>query len=268
MINASNELRNQVSVWLNSKQENFKEGLTFLQASGYKPNVTTLLLRQGESSFTRAKLRNELSGYLRYFRNPTSTVHEDIPAGNKVEDLESQWQKARNEEINEYPDVVKRTWYEFSELYTQRSLLHKQLKGVGEANDSQRITQRKGLKTTIEAVSRRMDDLWKAIDSYKANGVVPDEALFKQTFDPAADSFEKSEKIVELPDTAAELTSLKRNLQSKLTKHSNKLIYQDTKKQHVVNPMPEGPERIKTEKYVSELKSRIDQVNLKLARLS
>lgn len=268
MVNTSNELRNQVSAWLNSKNEDFQEGLALLQQSGYKPNVTTFLLRQGESAFTRSKLRNELSGYLRYFRNPSSAIHEDIPSGNIIKEVENQWRVIREAEIQEYPDIVKKAWYEYSDLYTQRSVLHKQLKEVGESNDTQSMNKRKGVKTVMEAISRRIEELWKAIDEYKRTNVLPDGSLFAETFNPEEIHLVIEKKVPELPDTAAELTALKRNLQSKLTKHSNKLLYQSTKKMDTHNPLPEGPDRIKTEKYVSELKEQIEQVNLKLAQLA
>lgn len=271
MVNTSAELRAKVINWLNSKNEDFKEGLDLLQLSGYKPNVAALILRSGETSFTKSKLRNELSGYLRYFRNPDSPKHEDIGSADiNLETVENEYERIRKEESKEYPDIVKRALYEFNELYVQRSKMHRDLKAVGESNDSGSVNQRKALKAGMEAISRRMDVLFNATDRYKKENIIPGEELFATPVNESSMVQENKGTFVpfELPATISELNVLKRNVQSKLTRHNNKLKFQSVKKLDKTNPMPEGPERIKTEKYIEFLKSEVERINLRIAEIS
>ena len=267
MVIKSDELRAQVTDWLNSKKEDFKVGLHLMLQTGYKPNVYKLLLRQGDTVFAKSKLRNELSGYLRFYRNPTAPAHEDIapePDPNKTK--EEAYQRLRDDESSEYPDIVKRAFYEFSDLYKQRSILHTELKGVGEANDTESMNTRKRIKLTIEAISRRMDDLWFAVDQYKKNETLPSEELFEKPFDPEEDldSEDDSKEPFSIPSDPTLLKTLKRNLQSKLTRHSNKLEYQAWKTGETPNPMPAGEKRAKTEAYIAEIKLQIEMVQAEL----
>lgn len=307
-VSVSADLRKKVTAWLNSPVKNFEEGLLLLNESGYKPNVYRLICKK-EDEFSRDKLRNELSGYLRYFRNPQSPVHEDIEAQehmdmngidvtfkthkdasgitvtatasspfpptvkdvvNTMINLDKEYAEIREErrQSNEDPKSVRRCWHLFDELYTERSKMHRALKDVGERNDLQSIKQRQSICTAIEALSIRMDALYSAIEIYKSTGIEPDNLLFESGgFDPDAVKDVPTKEGFVLADTQEGLFAQKRNIQSRITKHQNMLLYQSTKKKETETPMPAGPKRQEKEEYVAVMLEELAAIDAKMATL-
>lgn len=303
-VSVSADLRKKVTTWLNSPVKNFEEGLLLLQESGYKPNVYRLICKK-EDEFSRDKLRNELSGYLRYFRNPQSPVHEDIEAQehmdmngidvtfrthkdasgttvtavlntcvkdvvNTMINLDKEYAEKREErrQSNQDPKSVRRCWHLFDELYSERSKMHRSLKEVGERNDLQSIKQRQSICTAIEALSIRMDALYSAIEIYKSTGIEPDNLLFESGgFDPDAVKDIPMKEGFVLADTQEGLFAQKRNIQSRITKHQNMLMYQSTKKKENGTPMPAGPKRTEKEEYVAVMLEELAAIDAKMATL-
>lgn len=304
-INTSEELKKEVIKYMN-RNGDFEEGLALMRKTGYKPNVCALLLKRGESFQSRAKLRNELGGYLRYFKNPTSAAHDDID-DEKLKNEESEddkYEKMRAEQrgIKEAPDEIKRLWNEFDDLYVSRSKSHNEMKKLGERNSADVCALRKQLKVSIEAMSDKMSSIYAKIESYNKTGVVPamdDDEVKKEDVDADHDNsddiqeqkaeektknegkkevkFESGEiseeeknlvlDSVVFPETARDLYKMKLNYACRLTKNKNNLIYQSDVKQDKENPMPVGAKRAKKESYVRRLEFGLGIINEKLNEL-
>lgn len=304
-INTSEELKKEVIRYMNHNGD-FEEGLSIMRKTGYKPNVCALLTKRGENFQSRAKLRNELGGYLRYFKNPTSAAHDDIDDEKlKNEDTEDdKYEKMRAEHrvIKEAPDEIKRLWNDFDDLYVSRSKSHNEMKKLGERNSADICALRKQLKVSIEAMSDKMSSIYAKIESYNQTGVVPaldaDENK-KETIDADyddADEF-KEQKVEETPNketkkevkfesgeiteeekkqaldnvvfpaTARDLYKMKLNYACRLTRNKNNLIYQSDVKQDKENQMPAGAKRDKKESYVRRLEFVLGIINEKLNEL-
>lgn len=263
-------LRQQVVDWINSSRQ-FDKGLTLLLKTGYKPHVAVNIQKNSSRRDSPAKLLGELRLYLRYCVNPDSSVHDDE---NPFTDPDKAQETIDTELTVEYPDIVKKLLKECSDLYKARSISHKQLKEVGEKNDVPSINSRKWISLIIDASSRRMDDLWRHMQAYKADGTLPPEELFATPFDPeliAKQSLEPvQKKKVEktgIPDDPEALKKLKENLRIKISKAENKLNFQTDKKQDKPNPMAEGPKRITQVKRIEDLKAQKLDVETKIANL-
>lgn len=269
----SEEIKQEVLDWINSKNRDFSTGLEILKKTGYKPHVTGRLEKKGDSDHSKRALKMELSNYLRFLKNPKNIIHEDeeeeVPAGEDVfvSNIEKELKA-------EYPPIVKKTLEEFHSLYTSRSLFHKQLKEVGEGNDDKSMAERKRIVAIIDATSHRMDDLWAAFNEYKKNEIEPSEELFSEPFDPEKveevkkeEGAEEPAQKLELPNDLPALEKLKNNLRIKIGKNENKLLYQSEKKEETPNPMPEGPKRAELEKKIEQWKKEKEAVEYKIVEL-
>jgi hypothetical protein len=275
-VNTNPQLREKAIKWLNGKRD-FNAGISLLQETGYKPVVASNIARTGEKIHTRQKLENEIRNYTRYFVSPENPLHEDETPELEVNDGVSDKIEKGNiqkELEKEYPDNVKRVLHEFNDLYQHRSMLHKSLKETGESNDSKAVTERKRIGLSMNAISRRLDDLWAAFELYKKDGTEPSYSLFETPFDPGAvDEVEETKneanipKTIELPDDLISLKKMKENLRIKILKTNNLLIYQSEKKQKKENPIPDSPKKVELEKRLDELKKQKEAVEYKIVAL-
>lgn len=274
-INANySEVREKAIKWLNSKNRDFKEGVNLLSESGYKPNIVMMLQKKGETEFTIEKLRNEIYSFVRFFAAPEAPIHQDATddelkafdlTDEKVEELR------QDAETGEYPDIVKQVMRMFADAYQKRSIMHRKLTESGDSNDSESMAVRAELLAELDSVSETLDRAYPLIDMYRKDGSVPTDEQIKAAFNPPAKEEPKADAQkaeVVLPETAEELEKLKKNLQSKLAKKKNRILYRSDIKQTVENPLPEGAERLKYEKEVEKLTATIEAINVKLVELS
>lgn len=263
------EFRQRAIEWLNSRDRNFDKGITILKDAGYKPHVVANFEKNKNRRDIPDKLLKEIRLYIRYSVNPDSPEHEDEPPFVDPEkSFETNIEKLLN---NEYPPLVKQLLTEYRDLYTGRSMMHKDLKAVGEQNDDTSTNERKRITAMIEASSRRMDILWPAFDEYRKSGKEPDASLFEKPFDPVsvtAAPVKEEQKLI-LPDNMEELKKMSENWRSKLLKAETKLEYQaDSKKGKKPNPMPAGQKRILQEKRIAKLREEKEAIDLKIAELT
>ncbi|MDR1437392.1 MAG: hypothetical protein LBI65_04655 [Candidatus Symbiothrix sp.] len=262
---------NSYGQWLNSKKRDFNTGLNLLKETGYKPHVVTHIENGGASDghAVRAlemELRNCLRDLRKEARTAAATVEEAPQEGTEefTGNIEKELQK-------EYPALVKRVLLEFQSLYQSRSILHRELKAIGESNDEESTGKRKRQLTVIEALSHRMDVLWEIFDRYKKDGSLPEDAFFDQPFDPeketAGDQPDPGDSGFVLPDDLEELKKLKENLRIKITKAENRLEYQSEKKEEKPDPMPEGPKRAGLLKKIEEMKGQKEAVEYKIVEM-
>ena len=276
-VNSTAEMRQEAIDWLNGKRDTEK-GLEILEKSGYKPHVAAIFRQNRTRKDIPGKVLIEIRNYLRYFATPNSEVHKDELTEDEIaEQLNVRVLTNIEKELanEEYPPIIKRLLTEFHGLYQQRSLLHKGLKEVGEGNDLKSTTDRKRILFVADAISRRMDELWKSMESYKTDGTLPAEELFATSFNPdkvVIPEDDKTEGDKPKPELvlATDIDGLKKqsdNWRIKLAKAQNRLDYQGEKKADKPNQMPEGPKRITLLKRIDQLKAEKEIIDLALANM-
>ncbi len=264
------EFRQKAVAWLNSKDRNFDNGISILKDAGYKPYVVANFEKNKNRGDAPSKLVKEIRLYIRYNVNPNSPDHEDeVPFVDPEQSFETNIEKLLS---NEYPPLVKQLLTEYRDLYTGRSIMHKDLKSVGEQNDEKSTAERKRISTMIDASSRRMDILWPVFEEYQKSGKEPDASLFEKPFNPeevaAAATEEKKDPVLKLPEDMEELKKMSENWRTKLLKAENMLEFQTVKKGSKPNPMSDGPKRILQEKRIAKLKEEKEAIDLKIAELA
>lgn len=274
-VNVSAEFRQKAIDWMNSKTKDTQQGIDILKEVGYKPHVVAIFQDKIARRDIPGKLEIEIRNYLRYHANPASEIHKDVAEDLSFTDVVSTEFIASIEVDmgeNEYPDLVKKAITEFSDLYKQRSILHKGLKEVGETNTDAEKAERKRLLFVINACSLRMDVLYAALQEYKTKSVVPGEELFAESFDPdkievptEAAKKEVTTKEFVLAEGVDALKKQSDNWRIKIGKAENKLNYQDEKKQEKLNQMPDGPKKITLQKRIAQLKAEKETIDLALA---
>lgn len=268
-INNSKEFIGKVLKYMNlGNKGGFEDGLTLLEESGYKPAVCKNLRRKGDRFETRAKLRYELGGYLRYYRNPTSAKHDDI-SEIKEEAQEETAEEKRYREIREesrnmqeLPDVIRKCWHMYDEAYVARSRHHKALKELGERNDAATVEKRRDIAASISGLSLSMSILWCHIDRYEKTGEVPTEDIFEENKESAEEKREE-----ELPSSLAELYKMNNNIKAKITKSKNQLNYQCDTSLPELNPMPDGPKKEERLAKIAELEELRERVKEKIKEM-
>lgn len=277
-VNISVQLREKVATYINrdSRRKTVDNGLDLLHQTGYKPNVYENFLKNKFRRDIPQKIDRVLRDYLRYPINPNDPDHADIeneiPSEVNVNIEKVTAEIDQDFASKEYPDVVKRVLTEYSDLYKQRSILHKELKEIGETNSEDAVARRKTIAASILGVSHRMEELWKSYSAYKDSGIVPSDDLFNKPFDPDNPSSpvetKKQDTGITLADDIEGLKKQKENWRIKIAKAENKLLYQSEKKLAKENPMPKGPKRITLEKKIERMKVEKEQIEYAIAEQS
>ena len=268
--NKQKQLREAIIKWINSQKRDFSLGLELMKAAEYKPHVVKRIEKWGASD-ARAipALTMELRNFYRESRKvvkpeKAAPVPPQDPDDEKVGNIEKELQK-------EYPDVIKKSLYEFHSLYQQRSILHRELKAIGEANDEKSVNERTEKLNVINACSRRMDILWGVFEKYKADGELPTDDFF--------DALPNLENVATiglpvpgdsgfmLPEDMESLKKLKENLRIKISKGKNRLEYQSDKKGDKPNPMPESPKRAELLKNIDEWEKQKEAIKYRIVKL-
>jgi hypothetical protein len=258
------EIRAKAIEWLKSSSKDFKEGLTILQESGYKPTVATNIAKWGESSrLAKDKLLHVMYSLVGAWADPGSSRHDDENPTDGTEERNQEPEQLEDGSVKKlcdaqgYPDIIRRVIHEFYALMKERTARKKEADKI-EGNDEETNEARKTAYENIEAVSIRMDTLWKAKTLFEKSGTLPTADLFE----PAKTPVDKKDESVDLTvmDVDA-LKALKKNEASKLTKARNMLEYQSEKKLDALNPIPESPKRLKYEKKVEEISAFIEKID-------
>ncbi|NQU52659.1 MAG: hypothetical protein HQ522_08985, partial [Bacteroidetes bacterium] len=150
-----------------------------------------------------------------------------LPAGIKVPIIS-------DKPIGQYPRVIRRLKYEYSENYKKRGVLHKSMGQIPELNTPQNTGNRKDLFSQIKEASIRMDFLYSFIQNYENNNVIP----AHDTVWPKEIEEEKPQLV-----TMDQLQQKRTLLLNGNYKDNNQLLFQQIKKADKENPMPDGPKR-------------------------
>ena len=264
--------RKEAITWLKSERD-FNQGLLVLQQSGYKPLIASKIAKWGDKPHSKEKLLYEIKNMIQVWGNPGSPRHEDedqttfnvIPDSDsenivkKAEDLEKEYD-------DPLPKTIRFVIYEYSDAYKSRSQLHDDLKKLPEDNSDETTRMRKLICESIEALSLKLDFLYKVRKDYEDNGVVPEDDIYN-AFSAPATKQEPEETEIILPDNKDELKNLRKNYATKLTRAKNMLLYSQEKKAEKENPLTDVAKKIKYEKRVAELTDHINRIDIKTASL-
>lgn len=235
------EKRKEAIQWLIDKGT-YDAGVKILAEARYKPALSRNLRNKGLKDYTQSKLVYEIEKFIKLWHEDKSNIEEE-------DDLI--WMRsyeAQNEIDKEIRQDIKGQYLNFRKLCDQRSILHKQLKNLGELNDINSITERKKISDQLKELVDTMDKKWADIEQIK-NGV------------PIKDAKSNND---ELPDDIEELTRLKNNAASRITRIKNRLDYQNEKKGKTKNPMPTGEKRTQLEEKLAEEERLLDAIKYKL----
>jgi len=284
-VDVSAATRQKALDWLNSKTKDTAKGVEILKNAGYKPYVIEIFEKNIDRKDIPAKVEIEIRNYVRYHANPDNVIHKDelkaevLPLSFTDTVTEQFVSKVEvNIQENQYPELIAKAMYEFAELYNQRSILHKELKQIGEANTDKEIKARKQKQLVINACSIRMDELHNIIEAYKLDKTMPAEEVFAEKFNPEAQAKAKAEqketdqvKTFELADDIVGLKKQSENWRIKISRAENMLRYQQETKPKTgekTTPMPEGPKRIKKLKTIERMKAEKLQIETAIANLA
>lgn len=283
------ESREKAIDWINSKKRDFTAGLAILQDSKYKPVAVSKVAKWGETNkFANDKLLALIYEYIGKWMRPEDPKHKDEQPDGEVDAFE--FTPKLVEEVNGicdeqgYPTIVRHIVHAFYALHRKRASMHEQAAAL-EGNTPEVVLERQNLLSGVEAITARLDELWKAKTLYDVDGTVPGADLFEvlpegeESFNPEEAAPETIKKDTEakqestdfiIPTEAGleELKKLKKNTTSKLVKAKNMLDYQKESKQPDLAPMPDGPKRAKQEKRIKQLTEFIEKIDYRIVELS
>jgi len=173
-----------------------------------------------------------------------------------AEDSEIPEAKTSGEPAKQYPKVIRRLKYEYSDLFTKRSLMHKRMRAVPPENSQQNMNSRAVLLQDIRAITDRLEFLYSFIDDYENRGVIP-----------ISEEIWPAKKKQQLSDDPDELKRKKKNLQSANTKDRNQLQYQQKSRSKKEKPMPQGPKRRRIEFRIKNREAQIKEIDQKIVDL-
>lgn len=265
------QYRKKAIEWINNEKRSFKDGLTILQAYGYKPVAVGNVARRGENNdFARKKLIALMYEFIRLWNRPSMENQDELPEPEIKEEPTPLAEKEINDLCDKqgYPDIIRRVIHEFYALMKERCKLHLEAAAI-EGNDSESVNKRKDLFDTVESISERMDYLWTIKSKFEQDKVVPGDEIFEVPKEDSPTDLEDKENDT-IPEGASvdDLKTLKKNTNTKLIRARNMLDYQQTTKAETTNPMPEGPKRVKYEKKVKVLAAFIKDIDYKIVELS
>ena len=280
------ESREKAIAWINSRNRDFTEGLAILQDSKFKPVAVSKVARWGEANkFAKDKLLTLIYEYIGKWIRPEDPKHNDEDPDETVAAFEFPTKLA--EEVKAicdeqgYPIIIRHVVHAFYALHRKRAAMHEQAAAL-EGNTPEVVLERQNLLSGVEAISARLDELWKAKTLYEVDGTVPGADLFEvlpegeeslitsvETLKEATEKTPESTDYI-IPDEAdlEALKKLKKNTTSKLVKAKNMLDFQKESKQPELAPMPDGPKRAKQEKRVMQLTEFIEKIEYRIVELS
>jgi len=185
---------------------------------------------------------------------PTGTTNVEID--DKFPDPGKRIPIITDVKLLQYPKVIRRLKMEYQEDYQERSITHKKMREVPEANTPANMQTRADYLSQIKVLSKRMDYLYAFIGNYESNKVVP---LEEEVWPPENDNL--------LPENIDALKKIKKNLQTSNVKDNNLLVFQQKTKAEKESPMQPGPRRKKIELRIKKREGDIKVIDLKILEL-
>ena len=275
------DIKKQVIDWFNSPQD-YDKGLELLQSVSRRNKVIAKLIKRGETRSSFEKLvweLNKIAGLKkipvpkakvknRIVRKLLPPLAPDVPEAVKTGKKEETTipEKVRfsligkDDDINSFPPMVQKLIRENSNLYMQRGKKHAALTRLPDDNSKETMDERIKLMDSINEMTARLEILFEAWDDFKKSKVEPDpDELWLVETSKAA--------IKAVMVSVDELKTLKKNIQSSVTKDRNLLLYGSKTRQEKEDPMPVGPKRTKIEKRIAKKEADIKQLDQQIADL-
>lgn len=253
------EVKQRAIEWLEGKKKSIEEGISILRDAGTEDVVITYYEKYKDKDI----IRNKLSGDIR------RVIYKKIEAPAKG-DKGTAFILVDNNEVvsvdkingSEYPNEVKAVLLSYNESYIKRSLLHKELKELGDENTDEIVAKRKEISDNIETLSQQQEVLHNMFKEYIKTGVLP--TLTKN--EDKEDNKDKNETQTDYNALPLEdLNKMKESNRVQLARVSNQLEYQSLTKAKKPNPMPASPRRIKLEKKLAKLTAVKDSIEMAIA---
>jgi hypothetical protein len=242
------EIKKQIIAWLKSDQD-YSSGLALL-IQVCKNRVLVRNLSRNSTPKNTAKIAAELrkaAGMSSFMR--TAADHKKKESDGLDQTPSTKAGKAFKEAFKTYPPIIQRLIKRIGDLYSQREILHFDIKEVPELNTAENTNKRKVILEKIILISEELEHLNKFKARFFKDKSLPDEQDLN--FKPKKPSRNPKPKDNIAKLSEAQLVRKLNNLRTSLTKKRNKLTFQHVSKQQKENPMPEG---IKREKLISQIK--------------
>lgn len=281
--------RQEGVAWLNTSRRDYKTGVAVLAKLGYKPLLQCrLAMSQGNDVLKRILVQAVTDG-CNFYRDPSKPKHADIVPAEVVNatdgrhtPVDEEQKAAATPTDSSMPGNVRTLCRWFARAYKQRDILHREMRGVGDSNDTQSMERRRLLSDRINALSDYMDAIYPIRKAYFDEGVVPSdddmqrigapEALVPSPPAPSAPSSKPIAASLRLKDedydgmSVAELRTRKHSVRTLLVKKRNLLLYQSERRGDKENPMPDCPKRIKLEAQCRVFEDKLYEIEKALAK--
>jgi hypothetical protein len=269
------DIKKQIIDWFNGPQD-YDTGVILLEQVSRKNKVLSKLIRRGENRSSFEKLVWELNKVAGLKKIPEHkpadprkmpvtkrviTVKSGQESDQADADPKLKFNLIKDKPLESYPPEVQRLVNEYSSLYMQRGKKHSALKKLGDGNDDETVAGRKKVIEEIKPISNRLEVLYESFHDFEEKGEPVDSAMLWP--DPAA----KTENVQ--TKSIGELKTLKKNIQSSITKDKNMLLYSSKTKpaNGKEKPYPAGPKRITLEKRIAKKEKEILDLDYRIAEL-
>jgi hypothetical protein len=158
--------------------------------------------------------------------------------------------------VKTWPPVIQNIIKELGKLFIDRDILHHELTGLAEENNSANMAHRRDVLGKIRDIANRIEFLDRHKKDFLDKGIIPDDSVIF----PKAETPAPVTKKTSIDDPHKRLT----NLRASRTKKRNQLQYQSRKKLQEENPMPAGPKRDKIQAELAILEKEISNLEKQL----
>jgi len=274
------EARKEATKWLKvqPQKRNFSQGLLILQKSGYKPQVASLLVRQGEKDWTREKLMYALRELLQVYYNPdderftdedVDVLNDKAPSSNirehniDVADVEKE-----GPSYKKWPEPIQQLMRKYATAYKRRAICNKERAALPDTNDAAVTAKRKALSEEMDELTTKMEQYWQLRERYDKAGEEPSTEEIKKA--EQVQRKEPARKVEEVTDyekmDTETLITKRKSAVTQRTRKENLLKYQAPSKRKTINPMPDCPRRVKFERQIEHLTEAISKMDYELAK--
>jgi hypothetical protein len=248
------DAQNEVLAWWYGKRD-YRTGIELLSRYCKNKTIANTLSKQGKEKFPASvkKLHYEVTKavHLDWLKMPADVlppkedkkesvqvipsvkIKREIKESEPDDSLPPEEEKTIDD-TGQYPRVIRRLKYEYSELYNKRSRLHNAMQKVDQANTDANNQQRAEMLAEIKALTNKLVYYYGFIEDFETNGTVPDEY---EVWPP------ETVKAPEEHLSLAELKNVMRALRNDHYKDGFRLLYQQRTKGEKENPMPKGNKR-------------------------
>lgn len=165
--------------------------------------------------------------------------------------------------------VILRAKETIAALSVKVARTHRKLFDTGESNTPKLKELRKGMVEEIREMTALKDQIHDLKEDYFETGNVSRDLLplireAEERLNPEPAKGKTKEDLTKIDGAA--LFKRKENLRKNIARYVNRLKYQTNTRQAKEDPMPEGPERVKIERKLEELRNELTAVQAELQK--